>query len=314
MRKGGQAMPILEVNDLAISFTQYTGGLHQQKLQVVQGVELSVQKGEIVAIVGASGSGKSLLAHAIMGILPENAEMTGTIRYKGELLTAAKQEQLRGNEIALVPQSVNYLDPLMRVGEQVRISARGTDSAERQRKAFAQFKLGAHVERLFPFQLSGGMARRVLVSTATVGRAELIIADEPTPGLNADVVMEALRQFRELADQGCAVLLITHDIESALLIADKVAVFYAGTTVEVATADDFANKGERLRHPYTKALWRALPQNDFVPIPGTQPHARDFPSGCLFAPRCEAATAACSESRPTMRAVRGGLVRCPHAS
>ncbi|MGE5704905.1 MAG: ATP-binding cassette domain-containing protein, partial [Clostridia bacterium] len=89
-------MPILEVNDLAISFTQYTGGLHQQKLQVVQGVELSVQKGEIVAIVGASGSGKSLLAHAIMGILPENAEMTGTIRYKGELLTAAKQEQLRG--------------------------------------------------------------------------------------------------------------------------------------------------------------------------------------------------------------------------
>nr|WP_243453229.1 oligopeptide/dipeptide ABC transporter ATP-binding protein [Psychrobacter coccoides] len=109
-------------------------------------------------------------------------------------------------------------------------------------------------------------------------------------------------------------MLITHDIEAALQIADRIAVFYAGTTLEVASVEDFTGDGERLRHPYSKALWRALPQNDFMPIPGSQPQATDLPSGCLFAPRCAFMIPDCSEVRPDMRDLRNGKVRCLHAT
>jgi peptide/nickel transport system ATP-binding protein len=109
------------------------------------------------------------------------------------------------------------------------------------------------------------------------------------------------------------VLLITHDIEAALRIADKVAVFYAGTTVEIAQASDFAAGVAGLRHPYTQALWRALPQNEFIPLAGSQPPPDALPSGCLFADRCPWVTSACRAERPRLRAVRNGLVRCIHA-
>ncbi|RAV19073.1 ABC transporter ATP-binding protein [Paenibacillus contaminans] len=308
-------MPLLKVSDLSVSFTQYAGGgMKKQTLQVIQDLHLSIEPGEIVAVIGSSGSGKSLLAHAIMGILPSNAAVTGKIEFDGVPLDAERQAALRGKEIALVPQSVNYLDPLMRVGRQVRSSAKGGDPAAEQRSVFERFGLSSAVERMFPFQLSGGMARRVLVSTATISGAKLIIADEPTPGLNPEAVQEALSQFKELADEGCAVLLISHDIESVLPIADKVAVFYAGTTVEVAPAADFGGDGGRLRHPYSKALWKALPQNDFMPIPGSQPSPNALPAGCLFAPRCSAATPDCTVARPEVRVLRGGTVRCIHAS
>ncbi|QJD83011.1 ABC transporter ATP-binding protein [Cohnella herbarum] len=307
-------MALLKVDKLSVSFMQYTGGLRQQIVQTITDLHLSVNAGEIVAVFGSSGSGKSLLAHAIMGILPDNATMSGTIHFDGRILDQDRALSLRGKEIALVPQSVNYLDPLMRVGAQVRTTAVGEDRASAQRAIFKRYRLNDNVERMFPFQLSGGMARRVLVSTAAISGARLIIADEPTPGMHPDDVTEALNTFRELADNGCAVLFITHDIEAALRIADRIAVFYAGTTVETALAADFAGDGERLRHPYSKALWQALPQNAFVPIPGAQPRPDHLPSGCLFAPRCARVTDACTESRPEMREVRGGSARCIHAS
>lgn len=307
-------MNALEVDGLSVSFTQYTGGLKQRTVRVIHDLHLTIQAGEIVAVVGSSGSGKSLLAHAVLGILPSNAVMTGSIRYNGEELTAERAAALRGRDIALVPQSVTFLDPLMRVGAQVRSSVREGDAAAKQRAAFERFRLAPDTERKYPFELSGGMARRVLVSTATVSGARLIIADEPTPGLDPAVVQEALDGLRELADGGCAVMLITHDIESALAVADKVAVFYAGTTVEVAQAGDFAGSGSSLRHPYSRALWRALPQNDFAPIPGFQPHPDALPPGCLFAPRCANATDGCGAAMPAMQELRGGRVRCIHAT
>lgn len=307
-------MPILEVDDLSVSFTQYTGRFRQTTLRVLQGMSLDVNAGEIVAVIGSSGSGKSLLAHAILGILPGNAAVEGTIRFDGEALTPPRQEALRGNEIALVPQSVNYLDPLMRVGAQVRSAVRTGDPAIEQRKAFERYRLAPDADNRYPHQLSGGMARRVLVSAATVSGAKLLIADEPTPGLDPAIVRETLLQMRELADQGAGVLLISHDLESALQVADRVAVFYAGTSVELAPAGDFVLDGGKLRHPYSRALWRALPQNDFVPIPGRQPHPGELPTGCLFAPRCEAATAQCGSERPAMRELRGGKARCIHAT
>jgi peptide/nickel transport system ATP-binding protein len=307
-------MPILEVDDLSVSFTPYTGRFRQTTLRVLQGMSLDVNAGEIVAVIGSSGSGKSLLAHAILGILPGNAAVEGTIRFDGETLTPRRQEALRGKEIALVPQSVNYLDPLMRVGAQVRSAVRTGDPATEQRKAFDRYRLGPDAANRYPHQLSGGMARRVLVSAATVSGAKLLIADEPTPGLDPAIVRETVLQMRELADQGAGVLLISHDLESALQVADRVAVFYAGTSVELAPACDFVQDGSKLRHPYSRALWRALPQNDFVPIPGRQPHPGELPTGCLFAPRCDAATAQCGTERPAMRELRGGKARCIHAT
>ncbi|WP_053364921.1 ABC transporter ATP-binding protein [Bacillus sp. FJAT-27245] len=306
-------MAILEVENLSVSFKQYTSGLKQVHHQVISNLSITLETGKILAVVGASGSGKSLLAHAILGILPGNASTSGTMKYAGEILTPARQKALRGKEIAIVPQSVNFLDPLMRVGKQVRTSAQNGDAAARQREVFERYHLKKEVETMYPFQLSGGMARRVLLSTAMVSGAKVIIADEPTPGLDPVVIKEALANIREIADKGCAVLFITHDIESALKIADNIAVFYAGTTVEVAPAENFTGKGEALRHPYTQALWRALPQNDFIPIPGSQPHPSELPTGCLFAPRCPLATPECQVALPAMRELRNGMVRCIHA-
>lgn len=306
---------LLEVDDLNISFLQYTRGFRQSHLNVVHGLNVTVNAGEIVALVGSSGAGKSLLAHAILGILPDNAEVSGMIRYEGEELTSARQEALRGRQIALVPQSVNYLDPLMRIGAQVRTNHGDAKNAARsQRKVFERYGLSPIVDQMYPFELSGGMARRVLVSTAAVSGASLVIADEPTPGLDTAVVQEALGFFKELAEQGCGVLFITHDVEAALQIAHKVAIIYAGTTVETARPEDFAGSGEGLRHPYSKALWRALPQNEFAPIPGFQPHPGEQLPGCRFAPRCQMATAECLRSLPEMRKLHGGMVRCIHAS
>lgn len=302
---------VLIVKDLSVSFHMYDKGLEQYDLKVISNLDLEVCPGEIVAIAGSSGSGKSLLAHAVMGLLPENAMLDGDIIYKGRKLNQKDKEKLRGKELALVPQSVSYLDPLMRVGKQVR----GSDSGKKnlQKNIFQRLRLNENTERLYPFQLSGGMARRVLVSTAVLSGAEVIIADEPTPGLDLEMALETLKIFRELADEGKAVILITHDIDLAFHIADRVAVFYAGTTLEIADAKEFQEGEGMLRHPYSKALWRALPQNGFEPVPGFQPYAKYLPEGCLYFPRCPHRTEECDQKIP-MREVRGGQVRCIHAT
>lgn len=304
--------PILSVKDLSVSFQMYDNGLEKYDLKVLSNLTLDVRPGEIVAIAGSSGSGKSLLAHAVMGLLPENASISGEISYKGKVLSQKEKEALRGKEMALVPQSVSYLDPLMKVGTQVRGRKADKEIIKAQREIFRRFHLDEKTEQLYPFQLSGGMARRVLVSTAVLSGAEVIIADEPTPGLDLEMALEALKIFRELSDEGKAVILITHDIDLAFHIADRIAVFYAGTTVEIAAAKDFLEGVDALRHPYSKALWKALPQNGFEPIPGFQPYAKYLPKGCLFSPRCPHKTKECEENIP-MREVRGGYVRCIHA-
>ncbi|AEI42130.1 oligopeptide/dipeptide ABC transporter, ATPase subunit [Paenibacillus mucilaginosus KNP414] len=319
---------LLQVENLTIRFPAPGRGLGSRKeLTPVQGLSLSVGTGEIVAVVGSSGSGKSLLAHAVLGILPRQAKVTGTLRFRGEELTLARQAAVRGREIALVPQSVTFLDPLLQAGRQVRYGVNEGDPAAVQRSLFRRYRLAEAVEKLFPFQLSGGMARRVLLAAATAGGAGLVIADEPTPGLDSEAVREALGRLRELADGGCGVMLITHDIESALTVADRVAVLYSGTVVETAAAAEFpgpvvepgaaaefAGRGEALRHPYTRALWRALPGSGFTPLPGFQPAAGELPPGCAFAPRCGQADTACRQERPPLRELRGGTVRCVHAT
>ncbi len=307
--------PILSVRNLEISFSQYTKGLRRIDSKAINNLDIDLYKGEILAVVGSSGSGKSLLAHSILGILPSNANLKGDIYYKDEILDEKRKEKLRGKEIVFIPQSVNYLDPLMEVGKQVKISIKDKKKSNTiLERVFRKYNLDKKVEKYYPFQLSGGMARKVLLSSALVSNAEVIIADEPTPGLDEKSLNEALKDFRDLADNGCAVLIITHDISAALKIADRVAIFYGGTTLEVAKADDFKNNGENLRHPYTKALYNALPNTKFTPIGGSQPLASELPVGCLFYDRCEKRTPDCENIKPEMRELRDGKVRCLYAT
>lgn len=301
---------ILEIEDLSITFSQYEKGLNQVDLPVISDLSVSVHEGEIVAIIGSSGSGKSLLAHAILGLLPYNASVSGKMYFDGEELTDDRKAKLRGNEIAFVPQSTKYLDPLMQVGKQVRGSKhkKEKEAIELQRKLFEEYGLEESVENLYPFECSGGMERRILFLSALMGNPQLIIADEPTPGMQLELAKKSMEAFRKFADKGNGVLLITHDIELALEVADRIAIFYAGTTVEEALVSDFQSE-ELLRHPYTKALYRALPQNGFQPFPGNQPYVKDMPKGCPFGPRCEMYSEECQGEIP-MKLVRCGQVRC----
>lgn len=302
---------VLEVRGLSISFVQYTRKMERQVLHPVRDLHLCIRAGEMLAVVGASGSGKSLLANGILGLLPYHATMQGEVSYLGEKLTDKRRKNLLGREIVLVPQSVGCLDPLMKVGEQVCRSSREAKQKGRAREALARYGLAPEVEGMYPFELSGGMARRVLLATAAMESPRLVVADEPTPGLHLQAAKRILSHFREMADGGAAVLLITHDLELALTVADRVAVFYAGVTLEEAAAGDFVRE-EGLRHPYSKALWRAMPSHGFVPTAGVQPYVQELPKGCPFAPRCEAYTERCSAEVP-LRQVRGGWVRCIRA-
>ena len=308
--------PILKVKDLGISFSQYTNGLVRRNLNVIRNLDIELYEGEILAVVGSSGSGKSLLAHAILGILPDNACTQGDIIYKGEILDEKRKEKLRGDEIVLIPQSVNYLDPLKKVGKQIKISIKDKKTQDEiVDNLFKKYNLDKKVKNYYPFQLSGGMARKVLLSTALASDSKVIIADEPTPGLDEESLNEVLKDFRDIADSGRAILMITHDIMAALKIADKVAIFYAGSTLEIANTSDFKQKEVELRHPYTKALYKALPNHDFVPIDDkTQPLPNELPKGCVFSDRCPLKDKNCENQVPKIREIRNGKVRCIHAT
>lgn len=301
---------ILSVDDLVVSFSMYKGLFKKESLEVVHSLSLDINEGEIVAVVGSSGSGKSLLAHAILGLLPKNATVDGKILYEGEELTDEKRSELLGRKMVFIPQSIDYLDPVMKVGKQ----AQGVYSTkERQEELFKKYKLDKSVEEMYPFQLSGGMARRVLVSSAVMEMPRLIVADEPTPGLSVDMAMDTLKHFREIADKGAGVLLITHDVDLALHVADRIAVFYAGTIFEIASTKDFLEGRDALRHPYSKEFISALPQNEFKSIEGLQPYAGELPKGCLYASRCPYVSEKCEGNIP-MRELRGGKVRCVNAT
>ena len=305
-----QGKELLKVDNLTVYFNMYDKGTKYNKLEVIHELSLTVSKGEIVAVVGSSGSGKSLLAHAIMKILPSNAVVNGNITFNGEKITEEYLKKIRGNDISFIPQSVDFLDPLMTIEKQV-VGING--SYERQKEIFKKYDLLESVGKMYPFQLSGGMARRVLIAGAVMNKAGLIIADEPTPGLSTDLAMETMNEFRAIADEGCGILLITHDIDIALKAADRIAVFYAGTIVEIADASDFIQGKDALRHPYSKAFIDALPQNGFKGLEGFQPYAGNLPKGCLFSERCPMKNKKCCMNIE-MRKVRGGEVRCVNAN
>lgn len=261
---------LLQVDNLSIGFRMYDPDqtffkAQQKTMHVLNALSVSVHEGEILAIVGASGSGKTLLADTILGLFEPNAQVKGSIWFDGKVQTRESLEALRGHGVSLVPQSVNSLDPLMRVGRQVEGFSRSLTAAQRKtrrKELFSRYGLTEEVARLYPHQLSGGMARRVLLCCALMDNPRLIVADEPTPGLDLPLAARALQDFRSFADAGGGVLLITHDIQLALRVADRIAVFKDGTVVEETAAGNFADE-KLLQHPFSKALWRALPEHQF---------------------------------------------------
>ena len=253
-------MNILEVKNLNIGFNMYDKLLNQKLHQMVFDLNVTIKKGEILAIAGSSGSGKSLMAHAILGILPKNTVVSAEIKFKNEIVDENRLSQLRGKEITFVPQSIAYLDPLMTIEDQLmRKDINKQDFFKvMDTLGFTKADLGK-----YPFQLSGGMARRVLIANTILSKADLIIADEPTPGLSLDLAIEVLNHFRNMANDGKGILLISHDIDLVCNVADRMAIFYGGHILETLNTKDFLKGEKYIRHPLTKAFWRALPQNDF---------------------------------------------------
>lgn len=254
---------MLEIDGLSVSFRRYNGLFRQNLMTRLSDVTLNIAAGEIVALVGHSGAGKSLLAHAILGLLPNNALATGDILFGGKLLDEHKRRELRGREIALLPQQTTYLDPTANVGALISWAAKRGGKLSNIEKRLNDVGLDGDVAQLYPHQLSGGMARRVLMAQTTAGGAKLIVADEPTAGLdpsNRDIILDKLRKH---TNEGGAALLITHDLVPALSYADRIAILNDGKISCVVQTSAFTGAGEALGSHYARSLWRALPQNEF---------------------------------------------------
>ncbi|MET9509761.1 ABC transporter ATP-binding protein [Streptomyces flavidovirens] len=277
------------------------GGRH---IAAVADAAFDLAQGECLALVGESGCGKSVLASALLGLLPGNAQTAGSALLGDvDLLTAGERtlaRTVRGRRIGLVPQSpAAHLTPVRTVGAQLEETLReltGTRKHDVRRAARAAAERAAfpvdHFDR-YPHELSGGLAQRAATALALVGDAPLLLADEPTTGLDRDLVDRTVDELRRHVDEGHALLMITHDLAAAERIADRVAVMYAGRIVELADAARFfGTPGPR--HPYARGLLNALPERAFTPIPGMPPELGDLPPGCAFAARCTYATDACA--------------------
>ncbi|WMX48712.1 ABC transporter ATP-binding protein [Streptomyces roseicoloratus] len=286
-----------------------------RSVAAVTDADFDLAAGECLALVGESGCGKSVLASALLGLLPGNAETRGTAllaapddaEHPAVDLLAADERTLartvRGRRIGLVPQSpAAHLTPVRTVRAHLEETVRAlTGTPRRERRAAAEaaaeraaFPAG-HLDR-HPHELSGGLAQRAATALALIGDAPLLLADEPTTGLDRELVDRTADELRRQADRGKALLLITHDLAAARRVADRVAVMYAGRIVEIAPAARFFGEPGP-RHPYARGLLDALPEREFTPIPGLPPELTDLPEGCAFAPRCAGADAACA-ARP----------------
>ncbi|HWU05042.1 MAG TPA: ABC transporter ATP-binding protein [Streptomyces sp.] len=288
-----------------------------RQVAAVTDAHFDVGAGECLALIGESGCGKSVLASALLGLLPANARTAGRAHLGDLDLLAADERTLartvRGRKIGLIPQSpAAHLTPVRTIRSQMEetvaqltgVRGRATVRAAAEAAAArAAFPVG-HLDR-YPHELSGGLAQRAATALALVGGAPLLLADEPTTGLDRDLVEHTVDELRRHvgtpAGTGAvscddaprrALLMITHDLTAAERIADKVAVMYAGRLVELTDAAAFFG-APGPRHPYSRGLLRALPDRDFTPIPGMPPELGDLPDGCAFALRCERATDAC---------------------
>ncbi|MGO4725671.1 MULTISPECIES: ABC transporter ATP-binding protein [unclassified Inquilinus] len=312
MPADAEAPPLLAIDNLRVAI----GGR-----SVVDGVTLSIRRGEVLALVGESGCGKSLTALSILRLLPAAAHVaSGSIAFDGTDLLAldeASLRDLRGNRVSVIFQEpVASLNPLVRIGDQVAESLRlhrGATAASARAEAVAMLaRVGiADPERRagqFPFELSGGMCQRAMIASALICRPEILIADEPTTALDVTIQAQILDLLKTLrAEAGSAVLLITHDMGVVAEMADRVAVMYGGTVVESGPVDAIFDAPA---HPYTRLLLATVPRLDgprraeLKTIAGAVPDAASLPEGCRFRTRCPLADDRCAEA-PPLRSVVG---------
>ncbi|MFK3979511.1 ABC transporter ATP-binding protein [Micromonospora sp. NPDC050397] len=314
----GAATPLLTVDGLTVRF-----GLRDATVHAVTDLSLTVRSGELLAVVGESGCGKSVLAHALLGLLPANATVTGRALLHHvdaapiDLLGCGEPTlagQVRGRRVGLVPQSpATALNPVRTgrrlVEETLRAHGHGREAARADAERLAA-DVGldpADLDR-YPHELSGGMAQRLVTALALAPDPPLLLADEPTTGLDRPLVDHTLDLLRRRCDAGGAVVLITHDLAAAQRVADTVAVMYASRVVEHRPADRFFAAPV---HPYGAALLDALPDRAFRPVPGHPPMLTDLPAGCAFAPRCPHRTDLC-RTAPALSSSAFGAHACHH--
>jgi peptide/nickel transport system ATP-binding protein len=304
------------VDDLNVTFRSEGGNV-----SAVRGISYHVRAGEVLGLVGESGSGKSVSSLAVMGLLPENARVTGSVRFRERNLVGLSDRELsdiRGRRISMIFQDpLSALTPVYTVGDQIAEAVLTHNDVTRQAAhtravellALAGIPNAARRASAFPHEFSGGMRQRVMIAMAMANQPDLIIADEPTTALDVTIqaqILDVLRTAKEAT--GAAVVLITHDLGVVAGFADRVAVMYAGRIVEIGDVDDVFY---RPRMPYTLGLLGSIPRLDvgrrqrLTPIDGNPPSLVHLPSGCPFWPRCPLRIEKCLEVEPALLPIQG---------
>ena len=310
-------MSVIEISDLKTHFPTPDG-----IVRAVDTIDLSIRERETVGLIGETGCGKTVLGLTLMRLLQPTTTTEGTIIYKGTNLlriSEAEMRMIRGEEIAMILQNpTTSLNPVMRVGEQIAEAIRlhqglrRRDAKEKAVEMLDAVKIPSPSQRAneYPHEFSGGMKQRVMIAMGLACNPSLIIADEPTKGLDVTIKSQIIKLMKEVTEEK-AMLLITHDLGVARELCDRIALMYAGELVEYATTDEIF---EAPLHPYTRGFLGSLPSNGLVPIPGMSPSLINLPDGCRFHPRCGHATELCRRKHPDMIEIEDGhFVRCFHA-
>ncbi|MDG7011385.1 MAG: ABC transporter ATP-binding protein [Nitrososphaerota archaeon] len=315
----------LDVKGLKINYRTVYGNL-----EAVKSLDLSVEKGETVAVVGESGCGKSTLGHSLVRLLPPNAKYEGKVILDGKDVFALKGKALRmyrGGEVFMIFQDpLNSLNPVKRVDDQMleavgmreQIAGREFDREDALKDIIdglngVRMPDPEVILRRYPHQLSGGQIQRIVIAMALVMKPKLLIADEPTSALDVTIQAQVIKLIKDLKKEyGMSVIFITHDMAVAYTIADRFLVMYAGQLSELGPVNDVVSKP---LHPYSVALVNSIPnksrkEGKLVAIPGSPPNMLAPPTGCRFHPRCPQVMDICRTEDPLEKEVGGRLLRC----
>lgn len=313
---------LLEIRDLALSLP-----VDGESRRILRGVDLSIEPGECVGLVGESGSGKSMTARSVIRMLPDGAETGGSVKLGGDEVLAMSNrdlQEVRGSRVAMIFQDPRaHIDPIRTIGDHMTeamclVANRSRKDARREAASLLEAVRLEDPDELmgrFPHELSGGMLQRVMIAGALACGPDLLLADEPTTALDVTTQAEVVAILSDLrVERSLGVLFITHDLELATAICDRIAVMYAGEVVEESRAETLHMAP---LHPYTSGLLDSRPTLDDDPsllavIPGHPIAAFEVGDGCPFAPRCRYSDALCEREAPSERLLEAGRVRCHH--
>ena len=309
------SLPLLTIKRLNVTFATRQG-----RVKAVKNISMSISNQETLALIGETGCGKSIVAQSILRLLPKNAQINGRILFQGRDLLLVDEKtmaSIRGKEIAIIFQNPSLaLNPVYTIGWQVGEPFRIHQGANRNQSiqesirllSYMRFDKPGSAVKMYPYEFSGGMNQRALIATALALHPKLIIADEPTQGLDRTLIKQIIEQLdRARKIHSSSMMLITHDLTVAQSISDWIMVMYAGEIVEQAPTRDFFQSP---LHPYSQGLLGSLPKNGFHPIPGQSPSMIENLQGCQFHPRCKWAKEQCLNDKPELLSLNRRLVRC----